>query len=649
MKRSILRWIRFSSISQKIIAGFLFIYILFIANAGINVFTLDQSTEQIKQISTVLNPSIDQIEEFRLMVAKSEFLIYNWVYDSVNVRSEGRQELKKIHANFPEFKDKLTRVMKSWVYKELLPKMDSALLDFEALRKKQEEIMNKLADAEDYTKANVRMAKLGLNSQVLPQSQLLLQKLDDISGDKITERNQRENSLVESFRWLSNLTIILSIALIFMGFIVNWWTSRQIVSPIKYINSVFVKLGEGELPEDKHYPFRRDEIGEMAESADKLVYSLKATSSFAESIGKGDYKVQYQPLSEKDILGNALLDMRNNLARVAEEERIRHWSNEGLVLFSEMMKQENIDLKRLSENIISTLVKYIRANQGALFISVDELDIKSGEEPYLTMQACYAWDTDKSYLEQKIYKGDGLTGQAWQEQATICMDEIPEGYIRITSGLGEANPESILIVPLKLNEDVFGVVELASFNKFHAHEINFVEKIAETIASAIASVRINERTQRLLSESTSITDQMKAQEELMRQNMEELQTTQEFLERSQREAKEKEELLNVAYLMIETDKKFSVKTVNDLTKSRLKFDQIDLEGMAIDYLFFAQDKIEDAKAKLSKGLKWNSFAYLKGKNELKIFAKVSASSIRDENGNVNKYLFIIDDITDAKA
>ena len=113
------------------------------------------------------------------------------------------------------------------------------------------------------------------------------------------------------------------------------------------------------------------------------------------------------------------------------------------------------------------------------------------------MKACYAWDK-KKFLNHKIYHGEGLAGQAWQEGDIVYLTEVPQSYIKITSGLGDANPTSVLIVPLKVNDQIFGVVEIASFSVFQDFEIEFVQKIAETIASTISTVKINARTQRLV-------------------------------------------------------------------------------------------------------------------------------------------------------
>src|SRR5690606_36914717 len=173
-------------------------------------------------------------------------------------------------------------------------------------------------------------------------------------------------------------------------------------------------------------------------------------------------------------------------------------------------------------------------------------------------------------------KGEGLAGQAWQEGDTIYLTDVPDNYIRITSGLGDSNPTCVLIVPLKVNDQIFGVVEVASFNEIRDYEVEFVQKIAESIASTISSVKINARTQRLLSESQEMTEQMRAQEEEMRQNMEELQATQEEMQRSQAETESTMLAINTSLAVadFETDGKISKINQNYLNMLGYAADEI---------------------------------------------------------------------------
>ena len=273
-----------------------------------------------------------------------------------------------------------------------------------------------------------------------------------------------------------------------------------------------------------------DEIGDMANSLSSMAKGFGENAVFAKNIGDGKYDSEFTSLSENDTLGNALLEMRSNLKKVAEDDKKRNWSTSGLAKFGDILRSYTDNFEEFADEIISNLVKYIDANQGALFI-IESNDTASDEE-YMELAACYAWDK-KKFLEKKIYKGEGLSGQAWIEGDVIYLTEVPNDYVSITSGLGEANPRSVLIVPLKLNDEIHGVIEMASFKEYEEFEVEFVERIAESIASTISSVKVNERTSKLLEESTMMTEQMRAQEEEMRQNMEELQATQEKIQRDQ--------------------------------------------------------------------------------------------------------------------
>jgi transcriptional regulator with GAF, ATPase, and Fis domain len=150
--------------------------------------------------------------------------------------------------------------------------------------------------------------------------------------------------------------------------------------------------------------------------------------------------------------------------------------------------------------------------------------------------AAFAFDR-KKFLEKTFAKGQGLVGTCAAEKDVVHLIEIPQEYIEITSGLGGANPNSLLLVPLIIEDEVLGVIELTSFNKFQPHEIELVKRLAQNIASTLRSVKVNARTSELLEKSQEQAEMMAAQEEEMRQNMEEMQATQEEMKRKEDEMK----------------------------------------------------------------------------------------------------------------
>jgi hypothetical protein len=249
-------------------------------------------------------------------------------------------------------------------------------------------------------------------------------------------------------------------------------------------------MSKGKLP-TKPVPGKLDEIGLMARSLNDMAGRLTALSKFSEEIGRGNYESDFMPLSKDDTLGNSLIRMREDLKEAAieesrrktEDER-RNWSNQGIARFSEILREHNDDMKKLNEAVIRNLVNYTNARVGALFL----LNSHNPGDNFLELSATYAYDRFK-YLKKEIQPGEGLAGRCLQEGETIYLTDVPNDYIRIRSGLGEDNPSSILIVPLKMHEDIVGIVELASFETFEPYKIEFVEKIGTSIASTIAALR----------------------------------------------------------------------------------------------------------------------------------------------------------------
>jgi PAS domain S-box-containing protein len=314
--------------------------------------------------------------------------------------------------------------------------------------------------------------------------------------------------------------------------------SNGLTKPIVGITNSLKRMANGEISKDLILDINsNDEIEEMAEAFNRSIDGLNQKTSFALDIGKGQLESDLELLSEKDILGNSLIDMRNSLKQAKQEEdlrkeedRKRAWANEGFAKFADILRHNNDDIQLLADDIVKNVVKYLEANQAAMFILNDE---ERGDN-YFELISAYAWDR-KKYLNKKVDLKEGLVGACALEKETIQLTEIPEDYVEITSGLGKATPRYVVLVPLKHEEAVLGVIELASFKVFEQHEVEFLERIAESIASTLLSVKINAKTKMLLEQSQQQAEEMQAQEEEMRQNMEELQATQEEMERKRGE------------------------------------------------------------------------------------------------------------------
>ncbi|MEY5049622.1 MAG: hypothetical protein RLZZ175_2981 [Bacteroidota bacterium] len=345
--------------------------------------------------------------------------------------------------------------------------------------------------------------------------QILKSKIEKANEDFETA-NRTANILVAA----------LTIFVIIIVYVLSSMVSKNISNRLKYVSDTLDKVSGGDLPEVKTFD-DKDEIGVMSHSFTNLVLELNKLKQFTVAVGNGNYESDIEVFKNKGEISNALTEMKANLKIASDLKNIQNYTSEGLAKFSNILRN-TVD-EDYYDNILSNLVKYLKANQGGLFIIEEK-----NREKYLNLAASYAYDK-KKFLEKTLLIGEGLAGQCVLEKETIILTEVPNHYVNITSGLGQATPSAIVIVPLKINNEVVGVIELASFNEFQQYEIEFIEKVAENIASAIISAKTNQRTKELLEISQQQTEEMRAQEEEMRQNLEEMQATQEEMERKERE------------------------------------------------------------------------------------------------------------------
>lgn len=374
---------------------------------------------------------------------------------------------------------------------------------------------------------------------------------------------------------------------------------------------------------------------------------------FVEKLREGDIDADYIP-DETDALGKAVINLRDNLKRSKDDEigrrkedEQRSWSAEGMAKFGEILRLNNDDIEELSFQVISNLVKYIGANQGAFYVieDEDEADI------HFRMTASFAYERRK-YADRVLPWGSGLVGACALEKQTTLLKKVPDSYLKITSGLGKANPKCLILIPLKINDNVHGVIEIASFNLFEKFQVEFLEKVAESIATTISTVKINLRTAKLLKESREQAEELALKEEQMRQNMEELQATQE--EASRQSEKFISFSNSVNHTMIRAD--FDVN--GNLTYANTKFLQkleytgnSEVEGKPISMFINKKDRVwfDDIWKTLSHGGKhFEGDMKLVTKTGKDLWTIATYTCVRNPMGGVDKVLFLAIDTTEQK-
>jgi PAS domain S-box-containing protein len=458
----------------------------------------------------------------------------------------------------------------------------------------------------------------------------------------------------EIFEGISQNRVVLIIIVIFASliffFAINF-TIQPIITSIRKISAAINNLSNGKSTEKVVY-VNNDEIGEIVNSLNILIDGLQQKADFANEIGKNHLDADFKVLGEEDLLGNSLLNMRESLllANVEDtkrkrEDELRNWATAGLAKFGDILRQNNDNLNKLADNVIQNLVNYLDANQGGLFIFNDD----DPENKHLELISAFAYNR-KKFLEKRISLGEGLIGTCAVEKETIYLKEIPTEYIQITSGLGEAVPTTLLIVPLKLEDSIFGAIEIASFKEFMSHEIEFVEKIGVSIASTLSSVKNNIRTNQLLEQSQQQREEMAAQEEEMRQNMEEMQATQEEMARKTIEMEGMTAAINEALISCELNEDCSISNPNNNLLTLMDSSRQELEGLNILDFIHQEEKAmfrsfwDDVLA----GSAYKSTMHWTNKSGADLYIIASISPALDEMGSIYKIYLLGQDVTDTK-
>ncbi|MBK9264632.1 MAG: HAMP domain-containing protein [Polyangiaceae bacterium] len=251
--------------------------------------------------------------------------------------------------------------------------------------------------------------------------------------------------------------------------------------------------------------------------AANLTTQVRAIAEVATAVTKGDLtrSIKVEAQGELAALKDTTNEMIRNLRDTTLKNSEQDWLKTNLAKFSRMLQGQK-DLLAVGRLILSELAPVVSAQQGVFYT----MDV-SKEEPTLKLLASYAYKQRK-HSDNKFRLGEGLVGQCALEKERIMLVNAPPDYITITSGLGEAVPVNIVVLPVLFEGQVKAILELASFERFSPTHLAFLDQLTESIGIVLNTIEANMRTEDLLKQSQSLARELQSQQEELRQTNAEL-------------------------------------------------------------------------------------------------------------------------------
>lgn len=330
------------------------------------------------------------------------------------------------------------------------------------------------------------------------------------------------------------------------------------------------------------YKMAGEQDKRLSVAVNQMTDNLREVVKQTKMIAQGRYDIEFTPMSEKDELGKAVSEMTKTLREMSIENKKSGWIKTGQAELSNIIRGDQ-DLRELGKNVISFLAKYL----GALVGTIYQVDLMT--EKTLELIGSYAYHRRKGD-RSKIRFGEGLIGQAALEKEIVIFSNVPEDYTSISSSLGEILPRNIIIVPLQIENEIIGVIELGTHELFDNTKMELLRQVSENIAIAIKSSQNSDKMKRLLDES-------KRQSEILQTQQEELKCTNEELQAQQERLRESNEELERQTAILKKSEE-EIKNKNEELKDKTKY----LERQTLDIQEKSQ-QIEKAKVEVERKAK----------------------------------------------
>ncbi len=336
--------------------------------------TLNTSIEINEEITTVNNPSVASLEELKLLVVRSKMLVFNWIYIQSQSDHPDKEKLNRLsERDYPFLEKRIKELAIHWPEKDQ-KKIKTVFKNLKELFELQEEVKFLLPDWDSYEDPQAKFLAnfmVGDGGDIYIKTNEILFQLNDLIANQKFQSDEVTQTMLSSFSFLKQLFRILGIALVAGGILIALFTTRTIVKPIYNLKHILLDLSKGIFP-TKTLKERSDEIGEMTNALNRLVLGLKSTKDFANAVGGGQFSTNYEPLSQEDELGHALLKMRDDLAeneRVLEQKVIERTAE--VVKQKEEIEKQNEKISELYTEVTDS-IKYAKRLQEAI-LPPDEL------------------------------------------------------------------------------------------------------------------------------------------------------------------------------------------------------------------------------------------------------------------------------------
>lgn len=533
------------ALDRKIYAVFFLVIAIAVINAVVSSWIAVTNRDRNEYINSVVRPSLEALHELHVITIKSRSYITNWIYlQNTRPTSESISELN--NHSYQRVKRKLMELSvmsKDHDFKNSLLQVFS---EFEQLVGREKDIMTILNNFTDYQDPVKKFtAEEMLESEIIPASKAVVQKLEAIVRDKQDETAIAQNNMMITLSALLVVVMGLSSLIIISILAVFLFMSSSILGPVMKMRSAILKMSRGEFP-NLNFKRPKNAVGETLDALNLLLEGMKHSSEFARNIGKGNFDSEFEPLSENDVQGKALLEMREQLKQTYEAEQLRNWIAEGLALLTSVIQKNPDNLEQLSSEFCHSLVHYCEAGQAVLFIH----EKGQGGNDFLNVAGGYA-------LCEGLYKGllipanQGLIGQCFTSAEKISLHAVDDSLFINRTGLSAFKPAWIKMVPLSASGRKLGVLEISGFQNFNSRISDLIDRISEHLAMAVFSVQANAMTRKLLEETMKQADELAAQKQELNWANEDLLKKSKALELSQEELKIQQEELKQMNMELE--------------------------------------------------------------------------------------------------